>query len=76
MEYQNELIEKVKADIERLHQKYKARYGRSQASRLSKLRFFPCLSFFYFPSIFLPLFAEISPPFLGLLFGCDKLKSN
>ena len=38
-EYQNELIAKVKADIERLHQKYKARYGRSQASRLSKLRF-------------------------------------
>ena len=43
-EYQNQLIQRVKEDISKLHEKFKVKYARSQACRLSRLRDIPPVS--------------------------------
>jgi len=40
-EYQNQLIENVKTDIQALHEKFKAQYSESEASHLSTIRDIP-----------------------------------
>jgi dynein heavy chain 1 len=43
-EYQNQLIENVKADIQALHEKFKAQYAQSEAAHLSTVRDIPPIS--------------------------------
>ncbi|XP_048259760.1 cytoplasmic dynein 1 heavy chain 1-like isoform X2 [Haliotis rufescens] len=43
-EYQTQLIQRVKDDIESLHEKFKVQYGQSKACRMSKVRDLPPVS--------------------------------